>query len=150
MCAVQHGQDQNLSIPPRKCTMQEMLAKYVSDHQHDWDEHLPLIMMANRSSVHVSTQYTPFYLLFGHEARLPVDIMFGRQPNYKPEVSGYARNLQDTLKQVQEHAREHRRATQKRHKDHYYQQIAGEQIEVVDGNQTSSPAPNTPVQRPHV
>ena len=42
--------------------------------------------------------------------------MFGRQPNYKPEVSGYARNLQDTLKQVQEHAREHRRATQKRHK----------------------------------
>ena len=133
-------QDQNLSI----------LAKYVSDHQRDWDEHLPLIMIANRSSVHVSTQYTPFYLLFGHEARLPVDIMFRRQPNYKPEVSGYARNLQDTLKQVHEHAREHRRATQKRHKDHYDQQIAGEQIEVVDGNQTSSPAPNTPVQRPHV
>ena len=27
-------------------TLQDMLAKYVSDHQHDWDECLPLVMMA--------------------------------------------------------------------------------------------------------
>ena len=29
-----------------------LLAKYVSDHQHDWDEHLLLEMMACRFSVH--------------------------------------------------------------------------------------------------
>lgn len=58
-------------------TLQDMLVKYVSHHQRDWDEHLPLVMMAYRSSVHASTQYTPFYLLFGHEVRLPVDVMFG-------------------------------------------------------------------------
>ena len=113
-------------------TLQDMLAKYVSDHQRDWDEHLPLVMMAYRSSVHASTQYTPFYLLFGHEVRLPVDVMFGRQPNHKPEVSDYVRNLRDTLEEVHEHAREHLRAAQKRQKDHYDQRIAGEQIEVGD------------------
>ena len=113
-------------------TLQDMLAKYVSDHQRDWDEHLPLVMMAYRSSVHTSTQYTPFYLLFGHEVRLPVDVMFGRQPNHKPEVSDYVRNLRDTLEEVHEHAREHLRAAQKRQKDHYDQRIAGEQIEVGD------------------
>ena len=113
-------------------TLQNMLAKYVSDHQRDWDEHLPLMMMAYRSSVHASTQYTPFYLLFGHEVRLPVDVMFGRQPNHKPEVSDYVRNLRDTLEEVHEHAREHLRAAQKRQKDHYDQRIAGEQIEVGD------------------
>ena len=48
-------------------TLQDMLAKYVSDHQHDWDEHLLLIMMACCSSVHASMQYTLFYLLSGHE-----------------------------------------------------------------------------------
>ena len=37
-----------------KRTLQDMLAKYVSDHQHDWDEHLPLEMMACRFSVHAS------------------------------------------------------------------------------------------------
>ena len=36
-------------------TIQDMLAKYVADHQRDWDVHLPLVMMAYRSSVHFST-----------------------------------------------------------------------------------------------
>ena len=58
-------------------TLQDMLANYMSDHQRDWDEHLPLIMMAYCSSIHASTQYTPFYLSFGHKVRLPVDVMFG-------------------------------------------------------------------------
>ena len=58
--------------------------------------------------------------------------MFGRQPNHKPEVSDYVRNLRDTLEEVHEHAREHLQAAQKRQKDHYDQRIAGEQIEVGD------------------
>ena len=37
-------------------TLQDMLAKYVADHQHNWDEHLSLVMMAYRSSVPASTQ----------------------------------------------------------------------------------------------
>ena len=30
-------------------TIQDMLAKYVAEHQRDWDVHLPMIMMAYRS-----------------------------------------------------------------------------------------------------
>ena len=52
---------------------------YVSHHQRDWDGHLPLVMMAYRSSV--------------HEVQLPVDVMFGRQPNHQLEVSEYVRDL---------------------------------------------------------
>ena len=58
-------------------TLQDMLAMYLSDHLRDRVERLPLEMMACRSSVHASTHYTPFYLLFGHEIRVPVDVMFG-------------------------------------------------------------------------
>ena len=74
-------------IERMNCTLQDMLAKYVSDHQRDWDKHLPLIMMAYHSSVHASTQHTPFYLLLAHEVQLPVDVMFGREPHHQPEVS---------------------------------------------------------------
>ena len=45
-------------------TLQAMLAKYASDRQHDWDETLPLIMMAYSSSLHASMQYTLFYLVW--------------------------------------------------------------------------------------
>ena len=78
-------------------------------------------MMAYHSSVHASTQYTPFYLLFGHEVQLPVDVMFGQQLNHKPEVSDYVRNIHDTLEEVHEHPREHLQAAQKCQKDHYDQ-----------------------------
>ena len=73
---------------------------YVSHHQCDWDGHLPLVMMAYRSSI--------------HEVQLPVDVMFGRQPNHQLEVSEYVRDLRDTLEEVHEHAREHLRTAQKR------------------------------------
>jgi len=113
-------------------TIQDMLAKHMSHHQRDWDEHLPLVIMTYWASVHTSTQYTPFYLLFGHEVRLPVEVMFGRQPNHQPEVSEYIRELRDTLEEVHEHARKHLQTAQKRQKDHYDQRIAGEQIEIGD------------------
>ena len=40
-------------------TIQDMLAKYVAEHQRDWDVHLPMIMIAYRSSVHSSTLDPP-------------------------------------------------------------------------------------------
>ena len=45
-------------------TLQDMLAKYLSDHLRDGAERLPLEMMACRSSVHASTRYTPFSVSF--------------------------------------------------------------------------------------
>ena len=32
-------------------TIQDMLAKYVAKRQRDWDVHLPMVMMAYRSSI---------------------------------------------------------------------------------------------------
>ena len=84
-------------------TIQDMLAKYVAEHQRDWDVHLPIVMMVYRSNVHSSTQYTPHYLLFGHEVRLPLDVMYGREPHQRPEAaSEYVRNLRSTLEEAQE------------------------------------------------
>jgi len=102
-----HTENDGMLERMNRTGMQDMLAKYVSDHQCNWDEHLPLVMMAYRSSAHASTQCTPFYLLFGHEVRLPVDVMFGPQPNHNREVSDYVGNLPDTLEEVHKHAREH-------------------------------------------
>ena len=47
-----------------------------SENERDWDLHIPMVMMAYRTSVQESTRCTPFYLMFGREGRLPADVMF--------------------------------------------------------------------------
>ena len=54
-------------------TLAEGLSMYVSSHQKDWDRHIPMVLFAYRVSPHASTGESPFYLLYGHEPRLPVD-----------------------------------------------------------------------------
>ena len=52
-------------------TMMEMLSMYVSTHQKDWNEILPYIIHAYRTSVHESTMETPFFMMHGREVRMP-------------------------------------------------------------------------------
>lgn len=53
-----------------------MLSAFVSDSAMDWDEHLPFAVQAYNSSVHSSTGITPHAMVYGHEMRLPVDLLF--------------------------------------------------------------------------
>ena len=56
-------------------SLNTMLAMYVSKNQDDWDEHLPRVLMAYRTSKHDTTKCSPYYLLFGAEAWLPLDTL---------------------------------------------------------------------------
>src|SRR4029434_2706209 len=52
-----------------------------SEHQRDWDEHLPLVLMACRSAVQESTTCSPALLMLGRELRTPAELAFGRPPD---------------------------------------------------------------------
>ena len=63
-------------------TLRQMLRAVVSGFGSDWDYHLPYILLAYRSTVHESVNFTPNFWMFGREVRLPVDIKYGdRQSN---------------------------------------------------------------------
>ena len=57
-------------------TLLNLLSMAASDNERDWGLHIPMVMMAYRTSVQESTGCTPFYLMFGREGRLPADVMF--------------------------------------------------------------------------
>ena len=61
-----------------------MLSIAAQDLERDWDLQLPLLMMAYRTSVQESTGTTPFSLMFGREARFPIDVMFCLPPAEEP------------------------------------------------------------------
>ena len=55
---------------------------FLSENQSDWDEHLPLLMMAFRPAFHETTGYTPYEMMLGRQIGVPIDIFLGRP---KPE-----------------------------------------------------------------
>lgn len=90
-------------------TLATQLAILTSQHQRDWDQHLPLVLWAYRTAVQESSQCTPAALMFGRELRTPVDLVFGSPP--EPEITGgpeldYFRKLKERLSTVHQMARE--------------------------------------------
>ena len=66
-------------------TLLMMLAMFAGNNKDDWDDLLPAVMMAYRSSVHESTGFSPYQLMFGEECTLPMDIGLPRQQPDPPE-----------------------------------------------------------------
>ena len=55
-------------------TLEKLVGMMVSENQFDWDDQLPYVLMAYRSSVQESTQETPNLMCFGREISLPIDV----------------------------------------------------------------------------
>ncbi|KAL5487221.1 hypothetical protein EMCRGX_G019798 [Ephydatia muelleri] len=60
-------------------TLQNMLVKYVSSKKDMWSHYLDTCAFAYNTSRHDSTKYTPFMLMFGRRATLPIDVELERQ-----------------------------------------------------------------------
>ena len=82
-------------------TIEDMLSKYVSANQRDWDKYLPILLLAYRSSIHESTHQTPYMMMFGRHALLPVDLVCP-QPSTEREMTSheYVDALKERLEKV--------------------------------------------------
>jgi hypothetical protein len=55
-------------------TLGTALAKFAHEDIHNWDQHLHAVLFAYRTNRQSSTKYSPFRLVYGLDARLPVDL----------------------------------------------------------------------------
>ncbi|KAK3100745.1 hypothetical protein FSP39_024575 [Pinctada imbricata] len=102
-------------------TLLQMIRCYVDKGQKHWDEKLPLLLAAYRSTPHPSTGFTPNKLMLGREVHLPKDLMFLDISSLRDpiELSSYVDRLQDGLSEAHEIAREHLQSMQTRQKKLY-------------------------------
>ncbi|RWS27735.1 pol polyprotein-like protein [Leptotrombidium deliense] len=92
-----------------------MLSHYASLDQKDWDLAVPLIKLAHNTAVHSSTGFTPYYLMHGRDARLPIDRVLKTPSLGISDVNDYAALISTALKNVREIARTNIQTTQKRY-----------------------------------
>jgi len=78
-------------------TLLNMLATCAKDHPFDWWQYICEVCIAYNSSTQSSTGYTPFYLMFRRQARLPIDVLYGTREELYPSHGKYARLLQTRL-----------------------------------------------------
>lgn len=108
-----------------------MLSKHVDENQKNWDAQIPFVMLAYRSSINETTGFSPSMLMFGHEIRLPLDVVLGTCPQQEQEKTQYVSSLRRNIETAFQRVQTNITTSQRRQKDYYDRKVSGKQIDVV-------------------
>ena len=104
-------------------TIIRMIGKLEQDKKARWSEHLPEILAAYNSTCSAVTGYSPYFLLFGRKARMPVDCLFPtlRDSPHQARMEVSVATMQKRLKEaftVARHLTSQEAARQRRYYNH--------------------------------
>ncbi|GBC53574.1 putative integrase core domain protein [Rhizophagus irregularis DAOM 181602=DAOM 197198] len=117
-------------------TLCELLAKYCIERKDDWDLFIPSALFAYRTMRQNTTRYEPFYLTYGRDAVLPIELEVptypfedrsdrGFEDLYFRRLGQLAGNLIDDRQQANENIQHAQKRQVERHnkqiKEHRYQ-----------------------------
>ena len=114
-------------------TLMNMLGTLDDSKKSNWKEYVPVITHAYNATRHESTQYSPFYLMFGRHPRLPIDLVMGLQAEEgSNDVSQYADQLREKLEVAYQLATAEGKKASEKHKRNYDRRIRGATVNVGD------------------
>jgi predicted aspartyl protease len=101
-------------------TMNALLSKVVSENQRDWAERLPMVIAAYNAAHHETTEYSPYYLMFGREYRTPLDLTLNIPEEASPlDMGDYAAQLRERIQTAYEVVNQHLHTKTERMKTRY-------------------------------
>eukprot|EP00731_Ephydatia_muelleri_P003753 Em0001g3753a len=107
-------------------TLLDMLATVEGDHPSDWEMYIRKLCFAYNTSTHSSTGFTPFYLMFGRQASIPVDLMFPFNLGPEKELRTYVEQLRKGLRDAYAIVRDNCDADHRRQKALYDRNISSQ------------------------
>ncbi len=115
-------------------TLLSMLGTLDAAEKHKWSQHISKLVHAYNCTKNEATGYSPYFLLFGREARLPIDVCFGTSSD---GVGGqtyqrYVENLKIDLQKAYRLASETALKNHQRNKRLYDKKVKYQNIEPGD------------------
>lgn len=97
-------------------TLHNLLGTLEPEQKSRWPEHLQTVVAYYNATPHASTNYSPFYLMFGRHCRLPVDHILGTLPdNSENWIEDHVQRLNAAYEKVKDNTQDRR----ERQKEHY-------------------------------
>ena len=110
-----------------------MLTKLVEKKGRNWDTLLGPVLMAYRTTPQVSTGESPFYLLYGRDAKLSTALDFYTPKGKSLTIeSEYGRELFQEMKRIRDVVKQRIKKSQKAQKDQYDKHVKESKIRTGD------------------
>ena len=100
-------------------TLLNMLGTLEPDQKTNWKAYVGPLVHAYNATRHASTGHAPFYLMFGRQARLPIDLVFDTGDPEKKDHSKYITELRERLKHSYELATKEAEKSRDKQKQNY-------------------------------
>ena len=100
-------------------TLQEMLAAYVADYPHDWDNWVSLAVYAYNTSSHSSTGFSPYEMVFGRMPRTPLELDLDLPLHNPSSQSEYTQSVRRCLHNIKNQANKNLQS-QRQQQSNYY------------------------------
>ena len=87
-----------------------MLRTFTESQKANWKDHVDKVVFAYNCTGNDVTWYSPFYLLLERSPRLPIDVMYGIDPDhevtsYQDYVFKWKRGMQEAFELASQHAK---------------------------------------------
>ena len=115
-------------------TLRSMLSAMPTREKLRWKDHLGVLMFAYNSTRHRATGYSPFFLLFGRESRLPIDCILPLEQTTLPNKSydQFVRDWRESMREAFQLASSRTEKAQEDNKQRYDDKIKRVPIAVGD------------------
>ena len=113
-------------------TMNSLISKHIGENQKSWQDSLQTIVTAYNASVHESTNYSPYFLVYGREYRTPLDLTIAA-----PEIPinnkwDYVDQMETRLQTAYQDVNQRLKTTTQRMKKRYDARVRPLRFEVGD------------------
>ena len=123
----------NSAVERMNSVISQSIRTYCNLNQKNWPSFLPGIMMAYRATPCTqSTQYSPYFMVFGREMKLPFDIEWIPKENLNCTAQQHLARILENLETTRKIATENIEEAQKKYKKYYDLKVKEPKFEAGD------------------